>query len=62
MSERRNPPRTAPLDTQSSGYNKWWKLKQMARSFKGQEKALTHGDLHAGNMVIRDDGTMFLLD
>lgn len=60
--ENRNPPRTGPLNPLSSGYNKWWKLKQMARSFRSQEIVLTHGDLHAGNMVVREDGTVVLLD
>lgn len=60
--ENRNPPRTAPLDTTSSGYNSWWKVKQLARSFRSKEIVLTHGDLQAGNMLVRDDGTVVLLD
>jgi predicted unusual protein kinase regulating ubiquinone biosynthesis (AarF/ABC1/UbiB family) len=34
----------------------------MARSFKSKEIVLTHGDLHAGNMAVREDGTVILLD
>lgn len=56
------PPQTGPLDTQSSGYNRWWMIEQLARSFRSKEIVFTHGDLHAGNMLVRDDGTVVILD
>ncbi|KAK2758823.1 hypothetical protein FQN54_003515 [Arachnomyces sp. PD_36] len=40
----------------------WWMTYQLARSFKSKEIVFTHGDLHPGNMVVRDDGTVVLLD
>ena len=59
--DNRSPPIENP-DPESSGYNIWWQLEKLARSFRNHEIVFTHGDLIGGNMIVREDGTVVLID
>ncbi|KAI9682610.1 MAG: hypothetical protein M1822_006908 [Bathelium mastoideum] len=39
-----------------------WRLRRLVRSLTNHEIVFTHGDLHGGNMLVRKDGTIVLLD
>lgn len=39
-----------------------WETRRLVQSLKGHEILFTHADLHTGNMVVRADGTVVLLD
>ena len=58
----RLPPDMRPKDPLvcSSGYKK--QLADDIRSLKGHGMVLTHADLHAANIRVRQDGTVVLLD
>lgn len=61
---RKLPPETfkEPPDPTSAGYNKAWEDEQLVRSLKGHEIVFTHGDLNHSNILVRDDGTVVLID
>ncbi|KAI0471034.1 kinase-like protein [Xylariaceae sp. FL0804] len=58
----RKSPWPAPTDPESAGYNKTYALRQLVHSLRGHEIVFTHGDLHAGNILIQDDLTVVILD
>ena len=49
-------------DTASSFFNNEYILHQTVRGLRGHKIVFTHGDLHPGNMIVREDGTLVLLD
>ncbi|KAI1748358.1 kinase-like protein [Xylaria castorea] len=53
------PPRTDP---ESAGYNNMYATRQLVHSLRGHEVVFAHGDLNAGNILIRDDLTVVILD
>lgn len=53
------PPNTDP---ESAGFNNIYATRQLVHSLRGHEIVFTHGDLHAGNILIRDDSTVIILD
>lgn len=49
-------------DTASNFFSSEYILHQTVRGLKGHKIVFTHGDLHPGNMIIRADGALVLLD
>lgn len=49
-------------DTESNFFNSEYILYQTVRGLKGHKIVFTHGDLHPGNIIVKDDGTVILLD
>lgn len=49
-------------DTESTFFNSEYILHQTVRGLKGHRIVFTHGDLHPGNIIVKDDGTVVLLD
>ncbi|KAI2678101.1 hypothetical protein CBS147355_5102 [Penicillium roqueforti] len=49
-------------DVESSFFNSEYMLYQTVRGIKNHKIVFTHGDLHAGNILVRADGTVVLLD
>ncbi|OGM48216.1 hypothetical protein ABOM_002149 [Aspergillus bombycis] len=49
-------------DPESSFWASEYILQQTVRGLKGHKIVFTHGDLHEGNMLVRSDGTVVLLD
>ncbi|KAJ5180722.1 kinase-like domain-containing protein [Penicillium capsulatum] len=49
-------------DIESNFFNQEYILYQMVRGLKNHRIVFTHADLHPGNMIVRSDGTVFLLD
>jgi hypothetical protein len=60
--ENRSPPQFRTKDPDSSAYNREHILRQTVQDLKGHEIVFTRGDLSTGNILIRDDGTVVLLD
>ncbi len=58
----RVPPARCDPDPESVGFNNGWMEQRLARSFKGHDIVFTHADLHSGNILVRADGTVVLLD
>ncbi|KAI0466163.1 kinase-like protein [Xylaria cf. heliscus] len=53
------PPNTDP---ESVGYNNNYTTRQLVHSLRGHEIVFTHGDLNDGNIIIRDDLTVVIID
>ncbi|KAE8327868.1 kinase-like domain-containing protein [Aspergillus sergii] len=49
-------------DPESNFWASEYILHQTVRGLKGHKIVFTHGDLHEGNMLVRSDGTIVLLD
>ncbi|KAJ5789196.1 uncharacterized protein N7518_006207 [Penicillium psychrosexuale] len=49
-------------DIESDFFNSEYMLYQTVRGLKNHKILFTHGDLHAGNILVRTDGTVVLLD
>ncbi|KAI0023452.1 protein kinase-like protein [Xylariomycetidae sp. FL0641] len=49
-------------DPESSAYNNRFQTEQLVHSLRGHEIVFTHGDLHGGNILIRDDLSVVILD
>ncbi|PLB41523.1 protein kinase-like protein [Aspergillus candidus] len=49
-------------DVESHFFNREYTLYQTVRGLKNHKIVFTHGDLHSGNIVVRADGTVVLLD
>ena len=49
-------------DPESVGYNNLYATRQLVHSLRDHEIVFTHGDLNAGNIIIRDDLTVVILD
>jgi hypothetical protein len=49
-------------DMESEFFNTDYMLHQTVRGLKNHKIVFTHGDLHAGNILVRTDGTVVLLD
>ncbi|KAE8342997.1 hypothetical protein BDV24DRAFT_161815 [Aspergillus arachidicola] len=49
-------------DPESNFWASEYILHQTVRGLKGHKIVFTHGDLHEGNMLVRSDGTVVLLD
>ena len=49
-------------DIESNFFNSECILYQTVRGLKNHKLVFTHGDLHAGNILVRTDGTVVLLD
>ncbi|RJE22420.1 Phosphotransferase enzyme family [Aspergillus sclerotialis] len=49
-------------DTESTFFNSEYILYQTVRGLKGHKIVFTHGDLHPSNIIVKDDGTVVLLD
>lgn len=56
------PPQVRPTDPDSFFFNSKYVIQQTVRELKGHEIVLTYGDLHAGNIIFRSDGTVVILD
>lgn len=60
--EDRLPPDQRTRDPESRSYNYELTLKDTVRALKGHNIVFTHGDLHSGNILVRNDKTVVLLD
>lgn len=49
-------------DIESNFFNSEYMLYQTVRGLKNHKIVFTHGDLHPGNIIVRADGTVVLLD
>ncbi|CAJ2512606.1 Uu.00g007250.m01.CDS01 [Anthostomella pinea] len=58
----RSSPSPENTDPESPGYNNMYALRQLVHSLRNHEIVFTHGDLNAGNILIRDDLTVVILD
>ncbi|KAI3326064.1 kinase-like protein [Xylariaceae sp. AK1471] len=58
----RASPGPANTDTESSGYNNMYAIRQLLHSLRNHDIVFTHGDLNAGNILIRGDLTVVILD
>ncbi|KAI9656883.1 MAG: hypothetical protein M1821_003522 [Bathelium mastoideum] len=58
--DNRFPPHPSKKDI--SEVHSEWELRRLVRSLINHEIVFTHGDLHTGNMIVRADGTIVLLD
>ncbi|KAI0861310.1 kinase-like protein [Xylaria cubensis] len=55
-------PGSVSTDPESRGYNRMYATGQLVRSLREHEIVFTHGDLNAGNIIIRDDLTVVIID
>ncbi|KAI0442016.1 kinase-like protein [Xylaria telfairii] len=58
----RASPWPSNTDPESSGFNRRYATQQLVHSLRGHEIVFTHGDLNDGNILIRDDLTVIILD
>ncbi|KAJ2976468.1 hypothetical protein NUW58_g8081 [Xylaria curta] len=55
-------PWPANMDPESNGYNNTYRTRRLVHSLRDHEIVFTHGDLHAGNILVRDDLTVVIID
>ncbi|KAB8339308.1 hypothetical protein FH972_022241 [Carpinus fangiana] len=49
-------------DPESPGYNLEFTISELVRSLKNHEIVFTHGDLHAANILVKNDFTVVIID